>query len=57
MSQITNHRAEKIILGIDPGTRYLGYGLIRIINNQVQVLQYGVLNLTKYTTQGIFCQV
>ena len=52
MSQITNHRAEKIILGIDPGTRYLGYGLIRIINNQVQVLQYGVLTLTKYTTQG-----
>ena len=52
MSQITNHRAEKIILGIDPGTRYLGYGLIRIINNQVQVIQYGVLNLTKYTTQG-----
>ena len=52
MTQITNHRAEKIILGIDPGTRYLGYGLIRIINNQVQVLQYGVLNLTKYTTQG-----
>ena len=52
MTQITNLGAEKIILGIDPGTRYLGYGLIRITRDKVHVLQYGVLNLTKYTTQG-----
>ena len=52
MAQITNLGAEKIILGIDPGTRYLGYGLIRITRDKVHVLQYGVLNLTKYTTQG-----
>ena len=52
MTQITNDRGEKIILGIDPGTRYLGYGLIRINKEKVTILQYGVLNLTKYTTQG-----
>lgn len=52
MTQITNLGAEKIILGIDPGTRYLGYGLIRITKDKVYVLQYGVLNLTKYFTQG-----
>lgn len=52
MSQISTSSSEKIILGIDPGTRFLGYGLLRINNDKVTVLQYGVLNLTKYTTQG-----
>jgi crossover junction endodeoxyribonuclease RuvC len=52
MTQISTSSSEKIILGIDPGTRYLGYGLLRINNDKVTVLQYGVLNLTKYTTQG-----
>lgn len=52
MTQISTSSSEKIILGIDPGTRYLGYGLLRISNDKVTVLQYGVLNLTKYTTQG-----
>ena len=52
MSQITSSTSEKIILGIDPGTRFLGYGLIKINKEKVTILQYGVLNLTKYTTQG-----
>lgn len=52
MAQISTSSSEKIILGIDPGTRFLGYGLLRITNDKVTVLQYGVLNLTKYTTQG-----
>ena len=50
--QISTSSSEKIILGIDPGTRFLGYGLLHISNDKVTVLQYGVLNLTKYTTQG-----
>jgi crossover junction endodeoxyribonuclease RuvC len=52
MTQISTSTSEKIILGIDPGTRFLGYGLLRITNDKVTVLQYGVLNLTKYATQG-----
>ena len=52
MSQITSSTSEKIILGIDPGTRFLGYGLIKINKDKVTILQYGILNLTKYTTQG-----
>jgi crossover junction endodeoxyribonuclease RuvC len=52
MSQITSSQSEKIILGIDPGTRFLGYGLIKINKEKVTILQYGILNLTKYTTQG-----
>lgn len=51
--QITNSKAEKIILGIDPGTRILGYGLIRVLGNELTVLQYGVLNLSKYPTQAM----
>lgn len=50
--QITSSGAEKIILGIDPGTRFLGYGLLKVDKAKVTVIQYGVLNLTKYTTQG-----
>jgi crossover junction endodeoxyribonuclease RuvC len=52
MTQINTSNSEKIILGIDPGTRFLGYGLLRINQDKVTILQYGVLNLTKYTTQG-----
>ena len=52
MTQINTSSSEKIILGIDPGTRFLGYGLLRIHQDKVTILQYGVLNLTKYTTQG-----
>jgi crossover junction endodeoxyribonuclease RuvC len=40
--------AEKIILGVDPGTRFMGYGLISVEKGQVSLIQYGVINLTKY---------
>jgi crossover junction endodeoxyribonuclease RuvC len=26
---------EKIILGIDPGTTLMGYGLIKVVNNKM----------------------
>lgn len=39
---------EKIILGIDPGTNVMGYGLIKIENNQPSILAMGVLILNKY---------
>ena len=41
-------KIEKIILGIDPGTRFMGYGVIKIIGKKIEVLQYGVINLEKY---------
>jgi crossover junction endodeoxyribonuclease RuvC len=37
----------EIILGIDPGTQLMGFALIRIHNNQPQVLLMDVLKLTK----------
>ncbi|MDD3195023.1 MAG: crossover junction endodeoxyribonuclease RuvC [Paludibacter sp.] len=39
---------EKIILGIDPGTTIMGYGLIAVDGNKVRLLAMGVLDLKKY---------
>lgn len=39
---------ERIILGIDPGTQVMGYGVLRILNNKPQLMAMGVLQLSKY---------
>jgi crossover junction endodeoxyribonuclease RuvC len=39
---------EKIILGLDPGTNIMGYGLIHIKKPKIHLLQFGVINLSKY---------
>jgi len=39
--------ADKIILGIDPGTTVMGYGLIRIAGNRMEMISLGVLHLSK----------
>jgi len=41
--------AEQIILGIDPGTTIMGYGLIKVTGNKVEMLAMGVLDLKKYS--------
>jgi len=38
----------KIILGIDPGTTIMGFGLIEIQNNKMQLIQFHELHLKKY---------
>src|SRR5690349_3537069 len=38
---------EKVILGVDPGTSVMGYGVISIIGNQMKLVQYGVIHLSK----------
>ena len=38
---------EKIILGVDPGTTVMGYGLIKIIDNKPFLLAMGILELNK----------
>ncbi len=43
----------KIILGIDPGTSVMGYGLIKIEHKQPRLLQYGVIKLAKYDNHSI----
>lgn len=39
---------ERIILGIDPGTQVMGYGLLKVINNKPELLAMGVIQLNKY---------
>jgi crossover junction endodeoxyribonuclease RuvC len=38
---------ERIILGIDPGTTILGYGLIRADNKEPELITLGVVDLRK----------
>ncbi|GAB2496538.1 crossover junction endodeoxyribonuclease RuvC [Algoriphagus taiwanensis] len=44
---------EKIILGIDPGTTVMGYGLILTEGKKYKILQYGVIHLKKYATHEL----
>jgi len=39
---------DRIILGIDPGTTVMGYGLLKITRNKPQLIVMGVLELKKY---------
>jgi crossover junction endodeoxyribonuclease RuvC len=39
--------ADKIVLGIDPGTNVMGYGLIHIKGNRMELIVMGVLRLEK----------
>jgi len=39
---------ERIILGIDPGTTIMGFGLIKVINKKMEFLQLNELQLSKY---------
>lgn len=39
---------EKIILGIDPGTTVMGYGLIKVLDNKPELIVMGILQLNKF---------
>lgn len=41
-------KTEKIILGIDPGTTIMGFGLIKVEGKEMKFLQLNELNLQKY---------
>ena len=40
---------EKIILGIDPGTTIMGFGLIKVVNKSMELMQMDELILKKYS--------
>ena len=44
-----NNEAERIILGIDPGTNVMGYGVLRTQGNKAPVSAMGVIDLRKMT--------
>ena len=41
-------KTEKIILGIDPGTTIMGFGLIKVVGKKMHFLQLNELQLQKY---------
>lgn len=45
--------AERIILGLDPGTNVMGYGVILVKGSQLNLLQFGVIHLSKYSTHAL----
>jgi crossover junction endodeoxyribonuclease RuvC len=44
---------EKVIIGVDPGTQIMGYGIISVKGQQITLMQYGVIHLNKYTTHEL----
>ena len=40
---------DKIILGIDPGTNVMGYGVIRVNGNKAGLIAMGVIDMRKMT--------
>ena len=41
-------KGEKIILGIDPGTNIMGYGVLRVVDGKAQMMTMGVIDLRKF---------
>lgn len=39
---------EKIILGIDPGTNLMGYGILKVVGTSPSLVSMGVIDLRKY---------
>jgi crossover junction endodeoxyribonuclease RuvC len=44
---------EHIILGMDPGTSVMGYGVIRVQGKNLNLVQYGVIHLSKYANHEL----
>jgi crossover junction endodeoxyribonuclease RuvC len=47
---------DKIILGIDPGTNIMGYGIIHIKNNKMELIAMGSIELSKLETHFLKLQ-
>lgn len=47
---------EKIILGIDPGTTIMGYGVLRIVGTKVELITMGIIDLRKYSNHYLKLQ-
>ena len=44
-------KTERIILGIDPGTNIMGYGLLAVKDNKASMIAMGVIDLRKFDDQ------
>jgi hypothetical protein len=57
----TLQRKEQVILGIDPGTTVMGYGVIKTVGNKATLLTMGVIDFkdcdTHYDKLNKICQL
>ena len=53
MNNSENISKEKIILGVDPGTTVMGYGIIMVKDSKLKLIQYGVIHLDKYKNHAV----
>lgn len=44
-------KEDKVILGIDPGTNVLGYGVIHVKNKKIHLVNYGIIRMEKLKNQ------
>jgi len=44
---------DRIILGIDPGTNIMGYGIIEVLGKKITLLSLGVLKLSKVADHAL----
>jgi crossover junction endodeoxyribonuclease RuvC len=49
----TQSPKERIIMGIDPGTQIMGYGLVRVLGKELSIINYGVIYLKKYSNHAL----
>lgn len=45
---MTTQDTEKIILGIDPGTNFMGYGVLKVQGRKAEMVAMGVIDLHKF---------
>lgn len=45
---MTKTPQENIILGIDPGTTIMGYGILRVLNGKPEMIAMGIIDLRKF---------
>jgi crossover junction endodeoxyribonuclease RuvC len=48
MTTFAHKMTEKIILGIDPGTNIMGYGLLKVVDGKAQMMTMGVIDLRHF---------
>lgn len=44
---------DKIVLGFDPGTQIMGYGLIGCVGNKYEMITLGIINLKSYNNHAL----
>ena len=44
-------RSEHIILGVDPGTLFMGYAVLHTVGQQVEILDFGAYDVHKLEGQ------